>query len=127
MKFKTLDEVAAMSPEELLLYKTETIKESIQNNINLMDITDKLMDSNVLLKANDIINGPRRDSYGPVEKSFVDLAKVWSIILKTEVTPRQFGLCMIALKVLREANKHEIDNLVDIAGYTALTEKVKDL
>lgn len=82
---------------------------------------------NCLEKANEIINGPRRESYGPVEESFVDLAKVWSIILKTEITPRQFGLCMIALKLLREANKHEIDNLVDIAGYTALTEKVKDL
>jgi hypothetical protein len=127
MKFKTLDEVAAMSPEELLLYKTETIKESIQNNINLMDTTDKLMDSNVLLKANDIINGPRRDSYGPVEESFARVADLWSSILKTPVTARHVGLCMIGLKLLRESNKHDIDNLVDIAGYTALTEKVKDL
>jgi hypothetical protein len=82
---------------------------------------------NCLETANEIINGPRRDAYGPVEQSFANTAKVWSIILKTEITPLQVSMCMIALKLLREANKHSDDNLVDICGYTALAEKVKNL
>jgi hypothetical protein len=82
---------------------------------------------NCLEQANEVINGPRRDSYGPVKESFVKIAKVWSAILGYEVSPLQVSLCMIGLKVLREANKHSDDNLVDICGYTALAEKVKDL
>jgi hypothetical protein len=82
---------------------------------------------NCLEQANEVINGPRRDSYGPVEESFTKIAKVWTAILGYEVSPLQVSLCMIGLKVLREANKHSDDNLVDICGYTALAEKVKDL
>jgi hypothetical protein len=87
----------------------------------------KVEQKNCLETANEIINGPRRDSYGPVEKSFVNIAQVWSILLKVYVSPLQVSMCMIALKLLREANKHSDDNLVDICGYTALAEKVKDL
>lgn len=82
---------------------------------------------NCLETANEIINGPRRDSYGPVEESFKKIATVWSYILKTEVSPLQVAQCMIGLKLLRESNKHGIDNLVDICGYAALAEKVQDI
>jgi hypothetical protein len=82
---------------------------------------------NCLEKANEIINGERRESYGPVEESFKRMAVLFSLILKTEVTPHQYALCMIAMKLMREVNKHSPDNLIDIAGYTALAEKVVNL
>lgn len=78
----------------------------------------------VLQEAEEIINGERRDAYGPAEESFQRIATMWSVILKREVTSHQVALCMIAFKICREINKPKRDNLVDIAGYTALAEKV---
>lgn len=78
----------------------------------------------VLQEAESIINGPRRDVYGPAEESFARIASVWSAILKREVTSHQVALCMIGLKLCREANCKNRDNLVDIAGYVALAGKI---
>lgn len=77
----------------------------------------------ILAEAEEIINGPRRDAYGPVEDSFQRVATVWSQILRVEVKPRQVAQCMIGLKVLRDANTPQRDALVDICGYAALADK----
>lgn len=75
-------------------------------------------------EAEEIINGPRRESYGPVDESFKRIAQIWSGVLGETITPRQVCLCMIGLKIQREANKHQRDNLVDILGYAGLAEKL---
>lgn len=85
------------------------------------------MKDNCLKRADKLINGPRRKSYGPVEDSFKRIATMWSIILKHNISPKDVALCMVALKLCRESNAHNIDNLDDIAGYTALAELVKDI
>lgn len=77
------------------------------------------------VEAERIINGPRRDAYGPVEESFQKIATGWSLILGVEVTPQQVALMMVVMKVLRETGgQHHRDNLVDIIGYTLLLEKL---
>jgi hypothetical protein len=78
----------------------------------------------VLAEAEQIINGPRRDAYGPVEESFERIAAVWGAVLKMPVTSHQVALCMIGLKLCRESNKAARDNRVDAAGYIALADKV---
>lgn len=83
------------------------------------------MSQSVLQEAEQLINGPRRDAYGPAEESFQRIASVWASILKTPVTAHQVALCMIGLKLCREGNKPARDNLVDIAGYCALAEKIQ--
>ena len=76
----------------------------------------------VLDEAAEIITGPRREVYGPVDRSFGTVASAWGSILGIEVTPRDVALCMIALKVMRDAHKPGRDNLVDICGYAALAD-----
>lgn len=78
----------------------------------------------IFKEAEDVINGPRREAYGPVERSFQETANIWSVVLKIPVTPQQVALCMIGLKLQREANSHHRDNLVDILGYTGLIDKL---
>ncbi len=84
--------------------------------------------STVLEEANEVINGPRREAYGPVEESFKRHAQVWNAILmpklKEEITPEEVTLMMIGLKLMRESNSHSRDNLIDLAGYTALLAKL---
>ena len=80
----------------------------------------------VLKTADSLIHGDRRQAYGPVEKSFDDLAAVWSILIGSQVTSTQAGLCLLALKLLRESYAHQFDNLVDLAGYAALIQEIYD-
>lgn len=78
----------------------------------------------ILEEAAEIIEGARREDYGPVEKSFERIALVWSVVLGIKVTTRQVGQCMIGMKLCRDANKPSRDSLVDICGYAALIEKL---
>lgn len=77
---------------------------------------------NILATADRIIHGPRREAYGPPEKSFDTLASMWSVITGHEISPADVTLMMIALKLCREMNNHQRDNMVDICGYAALHE-----
>lgn len=78
----------------------------------------------VLTEAERIINGDRRNAYGPVEESFAKIAKGWSCITNAPVTPRQVALMMAWLKICRDTNKPARDNAVDIAGYAGLMENL---
>ena len=82
--------------------------------------------SSILQEAEQIINGPRQEAYGDVKDSFSRVALFWSEIIGTRVTYEQVAMCMIALKLCRERNKHSRDNLVDICGYAALLDKLID-
>lgn len=81
-------------------------------------------DLSLLNDAARIITGSRRDAYGDPMKSCGRIAALWSAILGIEVSAGQVSLCMIALKIAREVNAHERDNLVDIAGYAQVAEWV---
>jgi hypothetical protein len=49
---------------------------------------------------------------------------VRSVILHRPVTASQVAQCMIGLKLVREANSHHRDNVVDIIGYAGLIEEI---
>ena len=76
-------------------------------------------------EAEKIIHGSRRTDYGAVEKSFKRIALTWSAVLDVDVTPEQVALCMMGLKICREANSHSVDSLVDICGYTGLLAELR--
>ena len=78
-------------------------------------------------EATRVVNGPRGNNYGPPFENFERTGKMWAAILRIpEVTPEQVGLCMIALKLDREATKPSRDNRVDIAGYAETLQKVAE-
>lgn len=84
------------------------------------------MKPSILTEAAAIIEGPRRDAYGPAAESFSRIAVVWSALLQHPVTSHDVALCMIALKLLRESNKSARDNRVDICGYAALLDMLTE-
>lgn len=79
--------------------------------------------TNPLHRALSLTYGPRQKAYGPPERNFQDIADGWTILLgrKREglapITAQEVALMMCWLKLCREANMHDPDNLVDIAGY----------
>lgn len=78
----------------------------------------------ILQEAENLINGDRAESYGDAKENFENIAKGWSVLFGKEVTARQVGLAMAWLKICRENNNHKRDNLVDLAGYAALIERL---
>lgn len=83
------------------------------------------MSESILMEAERIVNGERKDAYGDARLSFDNIATGWEVILGSKVSGRQVALCMAWLKICRESNSHKRDNLVDLAGYAHLAEVVE--
>ena len=81
---------------------------------------------NILKKAEGLVTGARQASYDHPLDNFGRTAQIWSVILGMEVTPEQVGLCMVGVKLAREAYVHKEDNLVDAAGYLYTTALVME-
>ena len=64
-----------------------------------------------------LVTGNRQDDYGHPLDDFSRTAKIWEAILGTSVTAEQVALCMVGVKIAREANRQKLDNTVDGIGY----------
>ena len=91
---------------------------------------------NILIEANNIVHGDRNKAYGHPEDNHTTTAILFSHFLK-----RKYGKGMgttplldaedvcffnILQKISRAANSYRRDNLVDIAGFAANIEMIKD-
>lgn len=87
---------------------------------------------NVLQEALAVVTGPRRQAYGDPRESCARLADVWSALFADLLRPgqrfeaRHVVLGLLALKLMREAHSHQRDNVVDIAGYAWVLERVTE-
>jgi len=85
--------------------------------------TDGVPNESVLDEAKRITEGSRQSDYGHPADDFARTARMWTGILAgklrdgAEVSAMDVPLCMIAVKLARQAHRHKRDNLVDIAGY----------
>lgn len=61
----------------------------------------------VLQEAQRLVYGDRNKDYGSPLSDYEKVAKLWSVVLKMEVTPLQAALCMCCIKISREINKHK--------------------
>lgn len=79
------------------------------------------MNKNQLLDACKVALNSRGQHYGNVLENHSRIAKIWSVILGSEVTEEQVILMMVGLKVARlvETPDHQ-DSILDIAGYAAV-------
>ena len=91
--------------------------------------------SSVLLEAEKIVNGERATDYGSAKESFGKIARLTELLLDDEekkflesgtLTDTIICKVLIALKYVREANKHKRDNLVDACGYSELLNRLKN-
>ena len=79
------------------------------------------MNKNQLLDACKVALNSRGQHYGKVLENHNRIAKIWSLIIGSEVTEEQVALMMVGLKVARliETPDHQ-DSILDIAGYAAV-------
>jgi transcriptional regulator with XRE-family HTH domain len=71
--------------------------------------------------AQRIAKGERQ--YGAPIQLFTEVAALWSVLLRTQVTAQDVTRCMMALKMVRARDTDDAavleDSLLDIAGYSA--------
>jgi sensor histidine kinase regulating citrate/malate metabolism len=75
---------------------------------------------NILEKANEIINDRSEEKereYGPMSESMALAGLLASVLTGKPMTAQDMCLCMVALKLSREAHCHKEDNLLDAVAY----------
>ena len=65
--------------------------------------------------AIELVNTDRQRDYDHPYDNFTRIAKIWSAILGVDVLPEQVALCMVGVKIAREAHAPKDDNVID--GY----------
>lgn len=84
-----------------------------------------MSDETILEEAQRIVYGPREQAYGHPADDYGRVARLWSVLLSTDVTPAQAALCMVAVKIARECHSPSRDNRVDGAGYFAVVDRIR--
>ncbi len=96
----------------------------------LPTLTSDLLGANnnmdILKTALKLTTGDRHDEYGDCSVELDRVATMWSVIFKTDITPNQVALAMIALKITRQMHTNKKDNWVDIAGYARIGDIVNN-
>lgn len=77
-----------------------------------------------------LTHGNRKAAYGDVRISFARYAKVWSGLLgdklRSDLSASDVALLMTSLKLAREMNKQQSDNVTDAHGYLILHDEIKE-
>lgn len=99
--------------------------EFLKDDDNTMDTKDSR--GSILIEAQNVIYGDREKTYGHPGKNINLIASLWTHYMGVSITPDDVCMMMVLLKVARLKNDpiHR-DSQVDIAGYTALMQRVQD-
>lgn len=76
--------------------------------------------------AKELIYSERQAQYGTFKNNMTTLSEIFALLTKIKLTEQQCTQFLIALKLARESNKHKRDNLVDVIGYIALLDDLKN-
>jgi hypothetical protein len=80
----------------------------------------------ILSEAERIVNGDRQADYSDPVANFKRIAEIASAIMAKDITAEECCIVMIAVKLARENYKHKRDNLVDLAGYAEILNRIKE-
>ena len=86
--------------------------------------TLKPISETVCEEAQRLVYGDRGETYGHPLDDFTRTATMWAAILGAGVSAEQVALCMVALKLSREAYQPKRDNRTDIAGYAECLQRI---
>lgn len=80
----------------------------------------------ILSEAERIVNGERQADYSDPVENFKHIAEIASAIMGKDITAEECCIVMIAVKLARESYRHKRDNLVDLAGYVEILNRIKE-
>ena len=86
----------------------------------------------ILTEAKDIITNRGNSDYGNVERCMGNISEQWNLYLAQThgslavITDEDVCKMMMLLKMSRDSHKPKRDNLVDLIGYAALVQEIRD-
>ena len=113
-------------------FQNDTAKGKTMNIIDepkTLDDYERLTKSeteSILSEAERIVNGDRQADYSDPVANFSRIASIASAIMAKDITAEECCIVMIAVKLARENYKHKRDNLVDLAGYVEILNRIKE-
>lgn len=85
-----------------------------------------MTNKSILLKADELIHGERVAKYGDARETFGNVARIFSLITKTDLSGEHVALLQLILKLVRNSHSPEnIDHLTDAAGYIGLMSEIQ--
>ena len=79
----------------------------------------------ILKKAESVVNGDRDQTYGQPEDNFRIIAELWSAYKGILFTSTDVGAMMALLKIARiRSNPEKADNYIDLAGIVCGSERI---
>lgn len=80
----------------------------------------------ILLEAHNLVferSEEKERQYGPMDKGMREAAQIASLLTRKHISARDMYMCMVALKLSREAYNHKDDNILDACAYLAAMAK----
>ena len=84
-----------------------------------------MISQEILKEANKLIGGNRNDDYGDKLTNHQNIAALWSIFLRKNITPHDVAMCMALVKVARLMHAHKKDSYLDLAAYAAIAGEIE--
>ena len=84
-----------------------------------------MISQDILKESKKLIGGNRHKDYGDKLTNHTNIAALWSIFLRKEVTPHDVAVCMALVKVARLMHQHKKDSYVDMAAYAAIAGEIE--
>lgn len=84
---------------------------------------------NILKLADEIVNHRSEEKtreYGPFNESMERAAQIASLITNKNISVDDMFVCMMSLKLSREAYSHKEDNLLDLVAYIGAWNNYKN-
>lgn len=84
----------------------------------------RMRKKSVLEEAAEVVNGKRKEDYGEPVECLTRIGEMWGLVMGLEepIQAEVVAMMMVGLKLVREANRHGRDNLVDMAGYVEIAD-----
>ena len=84
-----------------------------------------MISKEILEEANKLIGGDRNDDYGDKLTNHQNIAALWSVFLRKNITPHDVAMCMALVKVARLMHAHKKDSYLDMAAYAAIAGEIE--
>ena len=84
-----------------------------------------MISKEILEEASKLIGGDRNDDYGDKLTNHQNIAALWSVFLRKNITPHDVAMCMALVKVARLMHAHKKDSYLDMAAYAAIAGEIE--
>mgnify|MGYP003659110444 FL=1 len=79
----------------------------------------------ILKEAKELVGKQRQIDYGDKLTNHKNIAALWSIFLRTNITAHDAAVCMALVKIARLMHQHKKDSYIDLAAYAAIAGEIE--